>query len=201
VNVHLICLSWLNTQCLTLTRWILKYLEKIWLCVKSSPKFIHFTALRQCGFTWCLLLCWSPKIIPTINLGELSSISMTMTWCWNLVAQLPNLNKHSLEALSRLPGRSISGAPPPRSIQTLIRTCRKKTPLFWNWYQPDTHYIVPVNSTVLLWKILNHRKVKLERQVNKISYSGQPSFAATSRDNWHWHTSTGVWDHVCRHWC
>jgi len=33
---------------------------------------------------------------------------------------------------------------------------KKKTPLFWNRYQPDMHYIVPVNSTILLWKILKH---------------------------------------------
>ena len=41
--------------------------------------------------------------------------------------------------LSRLPGKSITGTPPSRTVQTLIRTKH-----FWNQYQPDAHYIIPI---------------------------------------------------------
>ena len=71
----------------------------------------------------------------------------------------------------------------------------EKTPLFQNRYQPDTHYIVPVNSTILSWK------VKLERHVNKISDFDWLSFAVTSCDKWYRETSTCVWDHVCHLCC
>ena len=60
------------------------------------------------------------------------------------MAQLPDQDKHSW--------RSITGAPPPKYIQTLICTCKKKHPLFRDQYQPDIHYIVPVNSAILLCK-------------------------------------------------
>ena len=77
--------------------------------------------------------------------------------------------------------RSISGAPPPRSFRTLIRTCTGKNLFFFrNRYQPDMHYIVvfvPINSTILSWAVLKHRKSNLERHLNKISDSDQQSFA------------------------
>jgi len=93
-------------------------------------------------------------------------------------------------ALSRLPGRSISGTPPPRKIYP-----------FWNRYQRNTHYIVPLNSAILSCKILKHRKYKLERHVNNISDSDWPSLAETSRDKSRWQTLTCVWDHVCHLCC
>ena len=113
------------------------------------------------------------------------------------MAQLPDLDKHLLGALFQLLGRLISGAPLTRSIQTLIRTCRKNTPLFRNRYQPDMHYNVPVNSE----KSKKNLKAKLERHINKISDLDWPSFAVTSHDKWRWQSSMYVWDHVCHLYC
>jgi len=42
------------------------------------------------------------------------------------MAQLPDLDKHLLGALSQLTGKSVTGALPARSIHTLIHTCIKK---------------------------------------------------------------------------
>ena len=84
-----------------------------------------------------------------------------------IMAQLPDPDKHLLRALSQFLGLSISGAPPPRSIQTLIHTCRKKDTPFPKQIPTDIQYTVPVNSAIVSRKILKHRKVKLERCVNK----------------------------------
>jgi len=70
------------------------------------------------------------------------------------MAQLPNHpDKHSLGALSRLPGRSITGAPPLRSIQTQIRTCREKN--------------IPFPKPVSTWHAL-HCTSKLGKVIVKI---------------------------------
>ena len=42
------------------------------------------------------------------------------------MAELPDMDKHLLGVLSQLPGMSIAAAPPPRSIQSLIRICGEK---------------------------------------------------------------------------
>ena len=110
------------------------------------------------------------------------------------MAQLPDLDKHSLGALSQPPGRSITAAPPPKYIQAAINTCRKNT----TFQKPiSTWHALHCTSKLDNWNFLKHRYGKLERHVNKISDLDQPSFAAMSCDKWHWQTSTCVWDHIC----
>ena len=72
MNAHLVYRSWLNTKCLILTQ----YLLNAWKTCEIIPKFIQFTKLMQCGLTLNILLYWSPTIIPAIDLGEMSLISM-----------------------------------------------------------------------------------------------------------------------------
>ena len=85
-------------------------------------------------------------------------------------------------------------------LMFMIRTCRNKTPLFRNRYQPDMHYIVPVNSAILLWKILKHQKGKLERYVYKIRQVSQTGHHLLRRvviNGVGRHPHVCVWDHIC----
>ena len=77
-------------------------------------------------------------------------------------------------ALSRLPERSLSGAPPPRSIRTPIRACRINTPLFRNRYQPEKHYIVPVALVinVCIGSCLSSSLLNIDQQGKHTSTNG-----------------------------
>ena len=89
------------------------------------------------------------------------------------MAQLPNLDKYSLQALSWLPRRLITDVPPARSIQTLMHTCREKKHTF-----SETWHALHCTS--------------------KLSNLNWSSFSVMSHDKWHWQTSTSVWGHpVC----
>ena len=112
--------------------------------------------------------------------GEKASLTALL----EIMDQLPNPDNLSLGAPSRLPGRSVSGAQYPRSIQTPLRTCIKNTPLFRNRYHPDKHYIVPVNSAMLSSNILKHRTCR-------------HSLRHVIINKWGWQTSNCMWNHVC----
>jgi hypothetical protein len=63
-NAHPINPPWLNTK---------RYLKTN----SVNPQFIQITILKKGGFTSQLLLCWSRKVTPTIDLEQVSLISMT----------------------------------------------------------------------------------------------------------------------------
>jgi len=130
-------------------------------------------------------------ICPSRNLNKRVKLQYEDVPCYvcvYIMAQLPDPDKHSLGV--RCPNfRGVQSMA--LHLLDLSRhrygACREKT-IFQN--RLTLHCTSKLGNFIV--KHFKTSKVQLERYVNKISDSGRPSFATTSRDKSRWQTSTCV---------